>query len=303
MKNYLVILFVFFVVYAQAQKVSTLTYHQTDSSRLELDLFLPASNVTGAKLPLVLYVHGGGFSSGDRFGVNQLCQQLAGNGYAAATISYTLFMKNKSFGCDGILTEKVKAIQLAVNDLWQATAFFINNQQKYNLDINQFYLAGSSAGAEVVLHAAFWDFSLMNVYGTKLPPGFKYAGIVAGAGALMDINLITKNNLLPIMLFHGNADETVPYATAAHRLCKTSASGWLMFFGSYSIYNRIQQLNGTTHLYTFCGGAHEYSGEFFYKDVQPTISFFNQIREGKKFQHHSMITTGKKNADGYSFCD
>lgn len=302
MKSYAFVFCLALAFELNAQKFTTHTYHQTDSA-LQLDLFLPEGKTTSAKLPLVIYVHGGGFSGGLKNDAHSMCQQLASSGYAAATISYTLYMKNKSFGCDGVLTEKIKAIQLAVNDLWKATAFFIDHQQRFNLDIKQFYLAGSSAGAETVLHAAFWDYNLMNLYGTKLPPEFKYAGIVAGAGAIMDLNLITRSKLVPIMLFHGNADDTVPYATASHRSCKTNASGWLMLFGSYSIYNRLVELDGTSQLFTFCGGAHAYSGELFYKDAQPMISFLNQIREGKKFLYHSIIKTDKKNPEGFSFCD
>lgn len=302
MKSYAFIFCFFLASQVSAQKFTTHTYHQTDSA-LQLDLFLPEGKPASAKLPLVIYVHGGGFSGGVRTDAHNMCKQLANHGYAAATISYSLYMKNRSFGCDGVLTEKVKAIQLAVNDLWKATAFFIEHQQKFNLDVKQFFLAGSSAGAETALHAAFWDFNLMNLYGTKLPPDFKYAGLVAGAGAIMDLNLITKSNVIPMMLFHGNADGTVPYATASHRSCKTNASGWLMLFGSYSVYNHLTELDGTSQLYTFCGGAHEYSGELFYKNTEPMITFLNQIRKGEKFLNHNIIKTSKKNPAGFSFCD
>jgi poly(3-hydroxybutyrate) depolymerase len=289
---------------AIAQKKTTLSYFKNDTLDLELNLFMP-EGIKEKKLPLVIYVHGGGFSSGERAAGDTLCMFLSKNGYLAATITYTLYMKNKSFGCDGIVSEKIKAMQYGANDLWLATAFFIENQSKYQVDVSKIFIAGSSAGAEASLHAAFWDFDLMNMYKTKLPPGFKYAGMIAGSGAIMDLNLITEKNCMPIMMFHGNADDTVPYATSAHRSCKTNASGWLLLSGSYAIYNHLVSMNQTVQLYTFCGGAHEYSGWLFYKDPKPTLEFLNDIMAGKKFQKHSIIQTSKKSERSaqYRFCD
>jgi hypothetical protein len=214
-------------------------------------------------------------------------------------------MKGKSFGCDGITSEKIKAMQFGANDLWLATSFFIKNKDKFNIDISKIFIAGSSAGAETALHAAFWDFNTMNLYNTTLPSDFKYAGLIGGSGAIMDVNLITNKKKIPMMLFHGNADKIVPYATGSHRDCKTNATGWLIFFGSYSIYNHLLALNNTTRLYTFCGGGHEYSGELFYKNSKPVVEFLNDIMAGNKFQEHTIVVTGKKSERSavYTFCD
>lgn len=306
MKNIclLSLLLLFGLQEAYAQKMTTLTYFQNDTLKLDLDLFLP-EKAPDKKLPLLLYVHGGGFSGGDRNSGHGLCKYLARNGYAAATISYSLYMKGKKFSCDGVLPEKVRAIQLGANDLWLATAFFINNDKKYNIDVSKIFIAGSSAGGETALHAAYWDFDTMKVYNHNLPEDFKYAGIVSGAGAIMDLNLIDKNNLVPMLFFHGNGDTTVPYGTAAHHYCKTNATGWLMLFGSYSIFNHAKGLDGSTSLFTYCGGGHEYSGILFEKEEHIVLGFLDGVLAGKKFQDHTIIPTGKKNekSAAYSFCD
>lgn len=298
------LLFVLSLQKATAQKMTTLTYFQNDTLKLDLDLFLP-EKASDKKLPLLLYVHGGGFSGGERNSGHSLCKYLAKNGYAAATISYSLYMKGKSFSCDGVLPEKIKAIQLGANDLWLATTFFIDNTKKYNIDASKIFIAGSSAGGETALHAAYWDFNTMKVYGNSLPENFRYAGMVSGAGAIMDLNLINTNNLIPMMLFHGNGDSTVPYGTAAHHYCKTNAPGWLMLFGSYSIFNHAKELNGSTSLLTYCGGGHEYSGILFEKEQHVLLGFLDDVLAGKKFQDHTIIPTGKRNekSAAYSFCD
>jgi len=308
MKTYCLgaLLFLTVAVFGQSSgKISTVTYFKNDTLSLDLDLCLPDVKQAG-KLPLVIFAHGGGFSSGKRQDGDSLCLFLAKNGFAAASISYTLYMGNKSFGCDGIVSEKIKAIQFGVSDLWAATAFFISNKEKFNIDTDKIFIAGSSAGAETALHAAFWDFNLMNMYPqNKFPADFKYAGLISGSGAIMDINLINNQNKLPMMLFHGNSDAVVPYATAAHRSCKTNASGWMILFGSYSIYNHLISLNNRTRLYTYCGGGHEYAGIMFTRKPQKVVDFINDVLAGQRFQEHVIIPTGKPNDRSlpYRFCD
>jgi len=304
MKKYLLLLLLLFVsVATNAQKMQTITYFQNDTLKLDMDLFLPEK--TDKKLPLVLYVHGGGFSGGQRQSGHPICKYLAQNGYATATITYTLYMKNKKFSCDGVLSEKVKAFQYGANDVWLATAYFIANSAKYNIDASKIFIAGSSAGGEAILHAAFWDRKVMDLYNAKLPENFQYAGLVSGAGAIMDLNLITTKNKIPMMFFHGSGDVTVPYATAAHHYCKTNATGWLMLFGSYSIYEHLLKLDESVAMYTYCGGGHEYSGKLFDEDQQPMLDFLNNVVAGKKFQMHTAIPTAKKTEKSavYSFCD
>jgi predicted esterase len=288
-----------------AQQYTAITYYKDDTVKLDLDLFIPKKADPG-KLPLVIFVHGGGFATGNRKDGHNFCQFLANHGIASATISYTLYMKGKNFSCDGVLSEKIKAIRLAVNDLWLATSYFVENMDKYNIDTSKIFIAGSSAGGETVLHAAFWDYKTMNVFNKKLLDSFKYAGLISGAGAIMDLNLINEKNKIPILMFHGNADLLVPYGTAAHHYCKPSAPGWLMLFGSHSIYNHLIGLNGSVKLYTFCGGGHEYSGELFKSTKQePILDFIEDVLLGKKFQNHNIIPTGKKTdkSSAYKFCD
>lgn len=280
--------------YAQ-QRYTTLTYFETDSFSLELDLFLPETP-SPALRPLLIYVHGGGFSGGDRAGGHKLCTALSEQGIAAATITYTLYMKDKSFSCDGVLSEKIKAIQFAANQLWQATAFFADRADEYGIDPSKIFIAGSSAGAETVLHAAFWDRSVMQLYGDPLAERFQYAGLIGGAGAMMDINAITRKTAVPAMLFHGSADPLVPYATAAHHYCDTDASGWLMLFGSHSVYERYNSLGADVELHSFCGGGHKFAGAYFYKDQERVYDFIQRVLSGAHFQNHLIFQKGDANA-------
>jgi len=302
-KKCLTLIALLLVLIASAQDYKTLTYFTNDTLKLELDLFVPEAAAKG-KTPLVIYVHGGGFSGGDRNAGHSFCRAAAKEGYAAASISYSLYMKGKNFSCGGSLPEKIKAIQIAANQLQQSVVFFLNNAS-YNIDPGKIFISGSSAGAETVLHAAFWDKKMMVMYPGKLPEGFRYAGVLSGAGAIMDINLINKNTVVPVLLFHGSCDTTVPYGTAAHHYCPADSSGWLMLFGSHSIFQQIGKLNGSTHLFTFCGGAHNYSNKLFEIGHQEIIKFMNMTLTGRGDQSHTIISTGEKCTadDGYGLCE
>ena len=121
----------------------------------------------------------------------------------------------------------------------------------------------------------------------------------------MDLNLINENTKVPLMMFHGSSDPTVPYGTAAHHYCKTNATGWLMFFGSYSIYNKLLDLNESTTLITYCGGGHKYAGAHFSQDQQPVLDFMNDVLAGEKNQIHIIYSKdqGDERSAVYEFCN
>ena len=273
---------------SSAQLIQTLTYYHTDTTQLDLDLYLP-ENHGSKKTPLVLFAFGGGFSTGNKSDGKNFAAFLAKNGFAVACISYTLYMKDKDFGCGGTLTEKIKAIRLGVSDMWQATAYLIQNANTYHLDTSKFFISGISAGAEISFHACFWDYPLMNLFSNNLPANFRYAGLIGGSGAIMDINLITAKNAIPMLLSHGNMDVTVPYAAGSHRSCKTNASGWLILFGSKAVYDQMNRLHKNIRMITFDKGGHEFSGYLFEKKPEYVLQFLKEVSQRKKFNQHIMI--------------
>jgi len=272
----------------QPKSTHTLTYFTNDSISLELDLFLP-EQLNDDPLPLLIYVHGGGFSNGDRRGGHKLAKYLNGRNYACASISYTLYMKGKGFGCETALPEKVKAIQIAGSQLWHATAKLIELSEEYNLDTAKIFIAGSSAGAEAVLNAAYWDREQMQIFDPALSSSFRYAGVISGAGAIMDLGLITEENMIPTMVFHGDADPLVPYGVAAHHYCPPNSPGWLMLFGSHAIAEHLQELGGTCQLTTFREGGHSFAGAYIYQDQKPVADFMERVMAGETFNMYQTI--------------
>ena len=93
-------------IYADLVK-STHTYADT----LKLDFYTAKENKSDETRPLVILVHGGGFSGGKRDNPMevQFAQALATKGYAVASMSYNLTCKGKpsGFGCACPASEKM----------------------------------------------------------------------------------------------------------------------------------------------------------------------------------------------------
>jgi acetyl esterase/lipase len=288
------------VTASQEYHYNTFTYLADDTTVLELDYFRPDSLTGGA--PLVIFLHGGGFSGGVRSDGHPFCQALSDSGIHAASISYTLYMKGKNFSCDGILSEKVKAIQLAASQSQMAVNWFLDKADLFGIDSTKIFLAGSSAGAEAVLQSVYQDPSGEQYYPESLPPGFRFAGVISGAGALLDINMIDRDNMVPTLSFHGTCDPLVPYHIAPHHYCNQIAPGYMMMFGSLAIHERLTELNGSTHLMSYCGDGHKHAGTPFYgPEIQTVTAFIHRTVQGEKFNIHRIFKNSEPCELGIDF--
>ncbi len=124
-----------------------------NKSRTQFDIWLPNSNTpTG----LVIYVHGGGFTSGDKDFVYSVqsggawdfptdIRYLLQNNIAFATIRYTLLST----------TGETEGIKKPMSDARRALQYIRNRATDFNIDKNKIILAGNSAGAGTSLWIGF----------------------------------------------------------------------------------------------------------------------------------------------------
>ncbi len=240
----------------------TITYYRDVENPLRLDYYWPKGDAE-EKRPLIIYVHGGGFSGGQKDEPHQVqfAQQMAKRGFAVAAISYRLTMRGQSFGCDQLAKNKIKTFKYATEDIWKATNFILDRAQQFGIDKEKIILAGSSAGAEAVLHAAYWTAKDLRDLKTriKLPKGFRYGGLISMSGAITDTALINADNAIPSLLFHGSCDELVPFESAPHHYCNNNDKGFLVLHGANSIAKRLHNLNKPYWLLAECGGGHEWN--------------------------------------------
>ncbi|HEX4794381.1 MAG TPA: alpha/beta hydrolase, partial [Humisphaera sp.] len=98
-----------------------------------LDLYLPA-NSSDKPLPLIVWIHGGGWSAGSK--ADCPAKGMVGRGYIAASIEYRFSQK-------AIFPAQIQDCQAAIR--WLRA-----NSKKYNIDPNHIGVWGASAGGHLV---------------------------------------------------------------------------------------------------------------------------------------------------------
>ena len=117
--------------------ISDLKYGRNNPFNL-LDISYPSSKSLKEKLPVIVNIHGGGFIYGYKEVYKYYCAYLALQGFKVININYSL------------APEKKFPTQLfEVNKVFD---FIYKNRDKYGLDINNIFVIGDSAGAELAMH-------------------------------------------------------------------------------------------------------------------------------------------------------
>ncbi|RXG18273.1 acetyl esterase/lipase [Leeuwenhoekiella aestuarii] len=258
-------------VYADLVK-STHTYTDT----LKLDFYTAQENKADVSRPLIILVHGGGFSGGKRDNPEEtkFSETMASKGYAVASISYHLTRKGKptGFGCDCPAAEKMETFKQTTADILDALRYLESNSD-FSFDHNKIILAGSSAGAEGILNTAYMaqhpDFKNLGDYP-------KIAAVISFAGAVVDARYITVENAIPGFFIHGDADNLVPYSSAPHHFCPYLSAGFLPLDGDAFIAAKLKELDASYSLLTAPGGNHDWAG-IGYKYTDEIAAFINAV--------------------------
>lgn len=241
-------------VFSSASK-TTYEYSNKGEESLQLDFYSSKEDDLKSR-PLVVFMHGGGFSTGERDDeeITKLAIAFAKKGYPVASISYRLTRKDKGFGCNTPVEDKIEAFKLAGEDLLDAVCFLTDKKEQFRIDTSKIVLAGSSAGAEGVLIATYnKELFFKNNDRYK---NIKPIAVVSLAGAILDIDQIVKTNAIPGVFFHGTKDPLVPYATASHHYCSPEKPGHMVLHGSKSITDKLKQLNSNYLLYSIKDAGH-----------------------------------------------
>lgn len=117
-----------------ATVIRDLEYAVHDGVPLELDLYRPEERAPDQALPVVIWVHGGGWKNGSR--ARCKAAWLAPKGFAVASISYRL--------------TDVAQWPGQINDCYAAVRWLRENAGEYGLDADHIGAWGSSAGGHLV---------------------------------------------------------------------------------------------------------------------------------------------------------
>lgn len=211
--------------------VPELTYLTASDTELKLDLYLPraATGQTPTPNPTVIFIHGGGWTGGNRLGSSLNVLPYVEMGFSVVNISYRL--------------ARVALAPAAVEDSRCALRWVYRNAKEYGFDTNKIIVTGQSAGGHLALTTGMLpsnsDFD-RGCFGTE---ELKVAGIVNWYGITDVADLLdganrktyavqwlaslpnraelarqlspltyVRTGLPPIISIQGDADPTVPYA-------------------------------------------------------------------------------------------
>lgn len=111
--------------------LKTLDIEYSDTGKL--DVFKPDS--VFSSLPVIIYIHGGGWTTGSKKTSARQCAIFAREGYLVLNIEYRLGPKYKHPD--------------QIEDIGNVLGWLNKNARKYNANINKIFFAGSSAGAHL----------------------------------------------------------------------------------------------------------------------------------------------------------
>ena len=174
---------------------------------LTLNMFLPPKEDAHFKRPLILFLHGGGFTGGNA-GNERLVWGVtrARQGYVAVSVAYRLSQKDD---------ETKLRLQRAVEDVKKAIQWLRDHAVEYGIDPNRIALEGCSAGGFASLSVAY-----------DRPAGRYDLGIraVADMWGGMDAEKMQPGGAA-ICIIHGTVDPLVPIAGAERLRDRAAAIG------------------------------------------------------------------------------
>lgn len=263
---------------------SNLTYATVGDVKLQLDLAKPATG--DGPFPCIVFIHGGGWSGGNRHAYREAIETAAHKGYVAVTVSYRLTQPDPK---TGVPKEPFPA---QIHDCKAAVRWVRAHAGEYKIDPQKIGVVGASAGGHLSLLVGLTDAkdglegelgnggqssrvqAVCNIFGpTDLPVLFQSTPAVFGLvkalcngtleeqpamfKAVSPVTYISKGDP-PVLTLHGSDDKLVPVEQA-------------------QILDRAMKAAGLSHeLLILEGQGHGFGGEAAVKANDAMWAFFDQ---------------------------
>ena len=272
----------------------TYLYTERDTCKLYLDVYDPAegsqTHIDGKAKPTIVFMFGGGFILGSRDdkSYNEWFKMLTQNGYRVISIDYRLGLKGSNKVGIAQVNVLDKAIHMAVEDLFSATLFMIDNAESLGIDPSNIVISGSSAGAISVMQAEY-EICNRTSWASVLPEDFNYAGVMSFSGAILSRNgkVTYAEEPCATLMLHGTSDDLVPY--------KQIAFFNLGFFGGGKLVERFKKFDYNYNMYHFIDYGHEIAGSM-EKTLDMQMMFLeSNVMQGKKRVIEAWITDSNIN--------
>lgn len=176
------------------EAIMDVEYKNIDGKSLQVDLYKPKA-IEGHG-PLLIFVHGGSWIKGKRGDMLPLLIDFAQRGYITATVSYRLGPNPQG-----------------AEDIYDAVKWFFKHGDQFGYDANRIALVGASAGAHLVMLAAYQENKIALDSG-RITPQIKAVVNIFGP---VDLTTDYAKNRPMVKRFIGKSYEEAPelYAEAS----------------------------------------------------------------------------------------
>ncbi len=212
------------VAYTTRPNFQNLQYTSENTKKIEktqptltpkMDIYLPPNASAIKKQPLLVMIHGGGYSSGDKNAWQNEAYTYSRAGYICASLNYRLTQSGGNQ--DSLL--RLYAVQCALEDIQNAIRFLKKNAGTYFIDTTRIVVFGGSAGGGLsLINAIEFDATL----GLNDHPGFssKTNGSISTGATLINDDPASQLGTLhydsfdsPVLLFHAKENDSSTGAT------------------------------------------------------------------------------------------
>lgn len=186
----------------------------SDTLILKLDIAIPPNATADTPQPLIVWIHGGGFSSGSKEELRGAALTYARAGFVVASVNYRLSPYNTADSA-----ARLAAIRQASEDVMNAIRFLKANASRYHIDTSRIATMGISAGGGISLINAVEFDSLQNTQSDLPSVSSRISAAVSSGATLVDaaINMDAYLHYTaddsPVLLFHAAPTDSVTGAT------------------------------------------------------------------------------------------
>lgn len=256
---------------------------------LRCDVYEPCDDTLSAR-PLIIAIHGGGWASGSKNDMSAFGNYMAKKGYVVASINYRLSVPDNPLCFNGEVdsVKLYRAAMRGIQDSKAAVRYFRANAGVYNIHPDYIFVVGGSAGAFNALGVGYLNWESERPGACNIQPQYgnwfnnpllpdmgsiegnggnpdepsSVRAVVSLSGAVTDTIFFEGPDDPPLLAFHGDADDVVPYGydCALQTLIDQGLFDKCIRVYGPGVFIPIAQAAGVdAQLITFPGGGHGYT--------------------------------------------
>jgi len=182
---------------------------------IKMDIYLPPNALNNHKQPLLVMIHGGGYSSGDKQAWQNEAYSYSRAGFVCASLNYRLTQN----GGNQSPQMRLFAVQCALEDIQNGIRFLKKNADTYFIDTTRIVVFGGSAGGGLsLINAVEYDSNICtnDFYGFSS----KTNGSISTGATLINDDPASQTGTLhydandsPVLLFHAKETDSSTGAT------------------------------------------------------------------------------------------